>query len=209
MSEIASQITSLTIVYSTVLSGADQSKHQSSASLAFVWEIHRWPVNYPHKWPVTRKIFPFDDVIMVEFIPTNAGPVYVLYANLIVTVHVRVALIAVYALLSIPDSKVHGANMGPIWGRQDSDGPHVGPMNLVIWDVTLTVPLVIHDFEYGWLSKRHYVTHIQQDCGNISLQQIVAKWRIYASRNWVIIASDNCLSPVWCQAIIWTSGDLL
>ena len=64
MSEIASQITSLTIVYSTVLSGADQSKHQSSASLAFVWEIHRWPVNFPHKWPVTRKIFPFDDVIM-------------------------------------------------------------------------------------------------------------------------------------------------
>ena len=66
MSEIASQITSLTIVYSTVLSGADQSKHQSSASLAFVWEIHRWPVNFPHKWPVTRKIFPFDDVIMVH-----------------------------------------------------------------------------------------------------------------------------------------------
>ena len=65
MSEIASQITSLTIVYSTVHLGADQSKHQSSASLAFVWEIHRWPVNFPHKWPVTRKIFPFDDVIMV------------------------------------------------------------------------------------------------------------------------------------------------
>ena len=64
MSEIASQITSLTIVYPTVLSGADQSKHQSSASLAFVWEIHRWPVNFPHKWPVTRKIVPFDDVIM-------------------------------------------------------------------------------------------------------------------------------------------------
>ena len=64
MSEIASQITSLTIVYSTVHSGTDQSKHQSSASLAFVWEIHRWPVNFPHKWPVTRKIFPFDDVIM-------------------------------------------------------------------------------------------------------------------------------------------------
>ena len=64
MSEIASQITSLTIVYSTVHSGADQSKHQSSASLAFVWEIHRWPVNFPHKWPVTRKVFPFDDVIM-------------------------------------------------------------------------------------------------------------------------------------------------
>ena len=68
MDSIASQITSLTIVYSTVHSGTDQSKHQSSASLAFVWEIHRWPVNFPHKWPVTQKMFPFDDVIM-KFCP--------------------------------------------------------------------------------------------------------------------------------------------
>ena len=64
MGTIASQITSLTSVYSTVCSGADQSKHQSSASLAFVWGIHRGPVNSPNKWPVTRKMFPFDDVIM-------------------------------------------------------------------------------------------------------------------------------------------------
>ena len=64
MGTIASQITSLTIVYSTVYSDADQSKHQSSASLAFVRGIHRGPVNSPHKWPVTRKMFPFDDVIM-------------------------------------------------------------------------------------------------------------------------------------------------
>ena len=66
MGAMASQITSLTIVYSTVYSGADQSKHQSSASLAFVWGIHRGPVNSPHKWPVTRKMFPFDDVIMMK-----------------------------------------------------------------------------------------------------------------------------------------------
>ena len=32
-----------------------------------------------------------------------------------------------------PDSKIPGANMGPIWGRQDPGGPHVGPMNFVIW----------------------------------------------------------------------------
>ena len=63
MSMMASQITSFTIVYSTVYSGADQSKHQSSASLAFVRGIHRGPVNSPHKWPVTRKMFPFDDII--------------------------------------------------------------------------------------------------------------------------------------------------
>ena len=64
MGVIASQITSLTIVYSAVYSGADQRKHQSSASLAFVRGIHRWPGNSPHKWPVTRKMFRFDYVIM-------------------------------------------------------------------------------------------------------------------------------------------------
>ena len=63
-----SQITSLTIVYPTVQSGADQRKHQSSASLAFVRGSHGWPVNSPHKWPVTRKMFPFDDVIMIYFL---------------------------------------------------------------------------------------------------------------------------------------------
>ena len=52
------------IVYSTVYSGEDQRKHQSSASLAFVRGIHRSPVNSPHKGPVTRKMCPFDDVIM-------------------------------------------------------------------------------------------------------------------------------------------------
>ena len=36
----------------------------------------------------------------------------------------------------IPDSKVHGANMRPIWGRLDPGGPHVGPMNFAIWDVS-------------------------------------------------------------------------
>ena len=64
MGAIASKITSLTIVYSMVYSGADQRKHQSSASLAFVRRVHRRPVNSPYKWPVTRKMFPFDDVIM-------------------------------------------------------------------------------------------------------------------------------------------------
>ena len=65
MSAMASQITSLAFVSSTVHSGANQRKHQSSASLAFVRGIHRWPVNSPHKGPVTRKMIPFDDVIML------------------------------------------------------------------------------------------------------------------------------------------------
>ena len=66
MSKIASQITSLTIVYWTVYSGPDQTKHQISASPAFVPGNHRGPVNSPHKWPVTRKMFPFEDVIIAS-----------------------------------------------------------------------------------------------------------------------------------------------
>ena len=59
---MASKITSLTIVYSIVYSGGDQRQHQSSASLALVQRIHRGP----HKGPVTRKMFPFDDIIMCD-----------------------------------------------------------------------------------------------------------------------------------------------
>ena len=65
MSSMASQITSLSIVYSPVYSGADQRKHQSSAALAFVRGIHRSTANSPHNGSVTRKMFPFDDVIMI------------------------------------------------------------------------------------------------------------------------------------------------
>ena len=65
---MASPITSLTVDYSTVYSGADQRKYQSSASLAFVRGIHRWPVDSPHKGPATRKMFLFDDVIIWSFV---------------------------------------------------------------------------------------------------------------------------------------------
>ena len=60
------KISSITIVYSTVYSGTEQRKYQSSASLAFLREIHRWPVNFLHKGPVTREILQFDDVIMFD-----------------------------------------------------------------------------------------------------------------------------------------------
>ena len=63
-----------TNVYSSVCSGPDQRKHQSSASLAFVRGIHGWPVNSPRKGPVTPKKFPFDDVIMKEIYKRNKTP---------------------------------------------------------------------------------------------------------------------------------------
>ena len=64
MSAMASQLTGISFVCFPVCSGADQRKHQSSASLPFVRGIHWWPADSPHKGPVTRKMFPFDDVII-------------------------------------------------------------------------------------------------------------------------------------------------
>ena len=75
MGAMASKITSPTTVYS----GAEESKHQSSASLAFVWGIYRGPVNSPHKWPATRKMFPFDDVIMKSADNPSSLLVYIVY----------------------------------------------------------------------------------------------------------------------------------
>ena len=57
ISALASQITSLRIVYYTIYWGVDQRKYQSSVSLAFVWGIHWWQ-------RASRKMLPFDDVIM-------------------------------------------------------------------------------------------------------------------------------------------------
>ena len=66
MGAMASQITSLAITYLTAYSDGNQRKHRSSGSLAFVLGIHRGPVNSPHKGPVTRKMFPFEDVIIIQ-----------------------------------------------------------------------------------------------------------------------------------------------
>ena len=71
MSTMASQITSVSFICSTVCWGTDERKHQSSASLAFVRGIHRWPVDSPHRGRVTRKMFPFDDVIMSSMMFTG------------------------------------------------------------------------------------------------------------------------------------------
>ena len=76
MGMMASHITSLAIVYSTIYTDADQRKHQKSASLAFAREIRRRPVNSPRQRPVTRKMFPFDDVIMAEAELRNRFPAY-------------------------------------------------------------------------------------------------------------------------------------
>ena len=92
-----------------------------------------WPVNSPDKGPVTRKMFPFDDVIMARyywfpFVWTR--PVF------LPLWHICWGYFSGMGA-TIPESKVHGPNMGPVWGRQNPGGPRVGHKNLVIWDVAL------------------------------------------------------------------------
>ena len=87
VSAMESQITSLTIVYTTVYLGADQRKHQSSASLAFVRGIHLVTGEFPAQTPVTRKMFPFDDVIMT-ILSANGSAAF----NEIVSVHLLIRL---------------------------------------------------------------------------------------------------------------------
>ena len=111
---MASQITSLTIVYSAVYSGTDQRKHQSSAPLAFVTRIHRCSANSPYKGPVTRKCFHF----MTSSWDLRRGT---------------------YCCSSSPTRNPTGGGtchssspiarfMGPIWGPSGADKTQVGPM---------------------------------------------------------------------------------
>ena len=67
MSAMVSQITGVSIVFSTVFSGADHRKHQGSSSLAFVRGIDWWSVDSPNKGPATRKMFSVDDGIMLVY----------------------------------------------------------------------------------------------------------------------------------------------
>ena len=136
MGVVESQITSFTIVYSTVYSDADQRKHQSSASLPFVWGIHRGPVNSPHKWPVTQKKFSFDDVIMPKDDQTT-GPSSNIWIQLALGPSKLYSAQIIWSWMAWVKStgskwqqnakKVHEAYMGPPTG-----GPHAGPMNMVL-----------------------------------------------------------------------------
>ena len=115
MGSIASQITSLTIVNSSVYSGADWRKHQSSASLAFVRGIHRRPVNSPHKGPITRKMFPFDDIIMAPSLYLNQYGLIV--SNIIMKTFYWNMNRTIYILVCLFENAV--CKISAIWFRPD------------------------------------------------------------------------------------------
>ena len=102
MSAMASQTTSISIAYATFCSGPEQRKHQSSASLAFVRGIHRWPVNSPHKGPVTRKMFPFDDVIILTDLHEWQLNINTRIAHKRPAAYIRHIILAYYAQFACP-----------------------------------------------------------------------------------------------------------
>ena len=77
MIAMAYQITGVSIVCSIVCAGADQRKHQSSASLAFVWVVS------PHKGPVTRKMFQLDDVIIIVVFNDKESQSYIMIGSIV------------------------------------------------------------------------------------------------------------------------------
>ena len=141
MSAMASQITSLTIVYSTVCWGADLRQHQSSASLAFVKGIHRKPVNSPHKGPVKRKKFPFDDVIMSHPKHTNC---LISQARCMVTYHIYITC-----------REISGLQRGPFLQKR-------------CWHIWLSIELIRKSISY---TERYHMCVIARSRKNLNISR--------------------------------------
>ena len=116
-----SQITSFTIVYSTVYTGADQRKHKAPRQWPLCG-IHQWPVNSTHKWPVTRKRFPFDDIMwwteITGLMPLPVGSSKFKYRE---PVNWNISLYELNGLCCPYDSHQDGMLH---WALADVDEPH-------------------------------------------------------------------------------------
>ena len=120
------------------------------------------PVNSPHKWPVTRKMSPFDDVIMGSLAKSSvAGLLHPTVFYMLLLIHALIAIPVYIVSLGkrrsdhIPDSEIHGANMGPTWVLPAQDRSHVGPMNLAIRDTTLRYPCNSWAPRHDWDAYRN------------------------------------------------------
>ena len=166
MGAMASQITSLTIIYQTVYSGADQRKHQSSASMTFVRGIHRWPVNSPRKWPVTWKMFSLDDVIMFmsskpDLFTASLSRLFYMY-TIVLSHQLSLLLFVITYLIA--------RFMGPTWGQHGVDRTQMGPM-LAPWTLLYALP--------GKMSL-----HTLNICYHIKLWIRFNQYRVRSCRDW-------------------------
>ena len=77
-----------------------------------------------------------------------------------------------------PDSKVHGTNMGPTWGRQDPDGPHGGPMNRIIWVWTCCAQYYLH---FKFQCSRSIHIYVSCDTNVLQENSVVTVWEFTIS----------------------------
>ena len=90
-----------------------------------------------------------------------------------------------------PNSKVHGANMGPSWGRQDPGGPHVGPMNFAIW----VVYFIQMDIIFQWWSSVIYYNfhnnHYTQNITYFTTPVFLLRWAQHCYNNTASVYTTN------------------
>ena len=122
-----------------------------------------WPSRDQVMWP-SRVAYPGTAFLIVVFLSTRDASAIILHnrwtdsSNLKIYSWCKIGLRIAY--LSYADNKVHGVNMRPISGRQDSGGPHVGPMKFAIWGHSLMGLLNTVLIEYRGSSIYWYVTAI-------------------------------------------------
>ena len=114
-------------------------------------------------------------------------------------------------LINYPNSKVRGANMGPIWGRQDPGGPHVGPMNFAIWVCYIswwrhqmetffrvTGPLILWgEFTGHWWIPLTKASDAERWCFLWSASEQTVEQTIEKLAIWDVIDLITCLMSVW------------
>ena len=145
---MASQITSLTTVYPSVYSGADNRKQQSSVSQAFVRGIHRWSVYSPHKGPVTQKMFPFDDVIM-----SGQKTVFKIHSNPIIARSVSPTYDFYHTLVSIAlYTKVYNKRPSHCITWMNHFSAHISK-----WELVCKFGVIFHIFIISCLCSRFHV----------------------------------------------------
>ena len=231
MGAIASQITSLMIVYSTVYLCADQRKHQSSAPLAFVWGIHRWPVNSPHKGPVTRKMCPLITSSCSGIDVFTLNHCYVLYfrpQSLILSNSARRNYSAgdIFNLMAIDANVVakstlywHNVWSSPLTftGWQKIFHPWYSAQYPLLRQLSLYLPLIIKSLQYIWTQGIRFSNELQWLNQPLQQQWLhtwiddVIKWihfprywpfvRGFTGHRWISLTKASD-AELWC--FIWT-----
>ena len=100
-------------------------------------------------------------------------------------------------------SKVHGASMGPTWGRQDPGGPHDSPVNLALWVVCETQPVLSSMYDYNQsIDKQACCTHNNHPIQSSPFTHIpwiiTCTWIFHKSnKNAQILPKINVLDTIW------------